>query len=441
MLDARSIAVSPIYRFDEFRLDVARRLLFKRSRALPLPERIFQILLMLVEANGGVVHRDAIALRVWPDTAVADGNIAQHVYLLRRILGEHARDRGMVMAVSRQGYRLSAPVVVEPAGSPELCEGAALEPFPDYCEASYLLERRTAPALKRAIDLFEASQRPGAPHVPSLIGLARAYALLAQDWHVPPAVAFTIAKDAVRKALAIAPASAPAHAVLSSVLLYADWDWSGSQAELDLALRLNPNSSIVRASVTERAICAGDYERAVHESKRALMAEPSSLSRRLLLGVALIHAGEYAAGIARMSKLLETDGGLQLARRYRAQAFLLDRQPQEALADLLVLPQERSEEPRFRLPLLARAYADCGETLHAEQIYANLLSIVGTEYIVPWNLAIVASGLGRVDDALVHLGDAFARREPALLFLKSLPWFESIADLPRFKEIARGVGP
>ena len=441
MLDARSIAGSPIYRFGEFRLDVDRRLLFRRSRAFPLPERIFQILLMLVEANGGVVHRDAIASRVWPDVAVADGNIAQHVYLLRRILGEHARDRGIVMAVSRQGYRLSAAVVIEPAASQEFCEDAAIEPFPDYCEASYLLERRTAPTLKRAIDLFEASLERCAPHVPSLVGLARCYALLAQDWHVPPAMAFTIAKGAVRKALDIAPSSAPAHAVLSSILLYGDWDWSSAKAELDLALRLNPNSSIVRANVTDHAICAGDYDRAVYESKRALMAEPSSLSRRLLLGVALIHAGEYAAGIACMSKLLETDGELQLARRYRAQAFLLNRQPQEALADLLVLPQERSEEPRFRLPLLARAYADCGETLHAEQIYANLQSIAGSEYIVPWNLAIVASGLGRADDALLHLGHALSRREPALLFLKSLPWFESIADRPQFKEISRAVGP
>jgi DNA-binding winged helix-turn-helix (wHTH) protein len=440
MLDARSITGSPIYRFSEFRLDVARRSLFKQSREFPLPERIFQILLMLVEANGGVVHRDAIALRVWPDAAVADGNIAQHVYLLRRILGEHARDRGVVMAVSRQGYRLSAPVIVEPAGSPDLCEDAALEPFPEYCEASYLLERRTAPALKRAIDLFEASVRPSSPYVPSLVGLARSYALLAQDWHVPPAMAFTIAKSAARKALAVAPASAPAHAVLSSILLNADWDWDGSKAELDLALRLNPNSWVVRAGVTEHAICAGDCERAVYESKRALMAEPSSLSRRLLLGVALIHAGEYAPGIACMSKLLETDGELQLARRYRAQALLLDRQPEEALADLLVPSPERSEEPRFRLPLLARAYADCGETLLAEQIYANLQSIAGTEYIVPWNLAIVASGLGRLDDALVHLGQALERREPALLFLKSLPWFESIAERPRFKEISRAVG-
>jgi DNA-binding winged helix-turn-helix (wHTH) protein len=80
------------YRFGEFRLE---------------------ILLMLIEANGSVVHRDEIALQVWPDSVVADGNIAQHVYLLRKILGEQARDHGLIMAVNRKGYRLTAPVVAE----------------------------------------------------------------------------------------------------------------------------------------------------------------------------------------------------------------------------------------------------------------------------------------------------------------------------------------
>jgi DNA-binding winged helix-turn-helix (wHTH) protein len=441
MLDTRSVADPPIYRFGEFRLDVGRRLLFRHSQALPLPERIFQILLMLVEANGAIVQREEIASRVWPDAAVADGNIAQHVYLLRRLLGEHARDRGLVIAVSRQGYRLSAAVVLEPAGSSDPSEDGVLEPFADFCEGSYQLERRTAPALRRAVQIFDRTLQLSSPYVPSLVGLAQAYSLLARDWHVPPRMAFTVAKDALRRALAIAPSSAAAHSVLSSVVLNADWDWSAARAELDVALRLNPNSYVVRTSVTEHALCAGSCDRAVYESKRAVMAEPSSLSRRLMLGIALVHAGEHAAGIDCMSKLLSIDGELKLARRYRAQGFLLNQQPEEALADLLLLPQERAEEPRFRLPLLARAYADCGERQHAEQIYGELQAMAASEYVVRWNLAIVACGLDRPDDAMLHLTAAFERREPALLFLKTLPWFERMADRADFKEIVRAVGP
>jgi len=42
---------------------------------------------------------------------------------------------------------------------------------------------------------------------------------------------------------------------------------------------------------------------------------------------------------------------------------------------------------------------------------------------------------------MAHLEKAFLDREPALAFLKSLPWFRQIAERPRFREIARFVGP
>jgi hypothetical protein len=61
--------------------------------------------------------------------------------------------------------------------------------------------------------------------------------------------------------------------------------------------------------------------------------------------------------------------------------------------------------------------------------------------VLSWNLAIVAVALGRHDEAMAHLGKAFLDREPSLAFLKSLPWFRQIAERPRFREIARFVGP
>jgi DNA-binding winged helix-turn-helix (wHTH) protein/lipoprotein NlpI len=435
------------YLFGELRLDPVRRLLFRQSQVIPVPERVFQVLLMLVEANGSLVLRETIALRVWPSAAVADGNIAQHVYLLRQILGEHARDRALIMTVSGKGYQLTVPVTVEPQAlerheaARDAMPNSELEPFRDYCQGSYLLERRTAPDLKRAIDAFESALRSNPSYVPALIGIARAYALLAEYWYVPAANAFSNAKDAIRQALAIAPLSAMAHAVLSGLLMFADWNWRAAKSELDTALRLNPGSSIVWNNAVYYRICAGEYDEAFSEAQRALMMEPSSLSRQLLVGLVLIHMGKYRPGIACMSRLLDCDEGYRIARRYRAQAFLLDGQPEKALADLLMLPPERSEDLCFRLPLLGRAYADCGERARAEQVYTSLQGAAATDYVVSWNLAVVAVAIGRLDEALAHLERAFKEREPTLLFLKSLPWFAQIAHRPRFTEILRLVGP
>jgi len=349
--------------------------------------------------------------------------------------------------VNGRGYRLTVPVTLE-GHNFDFSDAAAdtlrsneLEPFRDYCQGSYLLERSSAPALTGAINAFNSALQCNQNYVPALIGLARAYMLLAKYCHVPAANAFARAKDATKRALAIDPSSAPAHAVLSGLLLFADWDWKAARSELDTALTLNPNLSIVRNNAVYYHICAGEYDRALFEAQHALMSEPASLSRQLLLGTALIHAGQYRQGITCISRLIEIDESFYVARRYRAQAFLLNGQPQEAFTDLLLLPQEPSEDPCFRLPLLGRAYADSGEQTRAEQIYARLQVMATTDYVASWNLAIVAVGIGRNDDALLHLERALLEREPTLLFLKSLPWFAPIGRRAQFKKIASIVGP
>jgi hypothetical protein len=75
----------------------------------------------------------------------------------------------------------------------------------------------------------------------------------------------------------------------------------------------------------------------------------------------------------------------------------------------------------------------------ARAAYAKLQLLARTEYVVGWNLAIVAAGLGLVDEAMEHLESALARREPTLPFLKSLPWFECLAHLPGYRNILRAT--
>ena len=109
--------LSPIYAFGSFHFDPVRGLLSHGTAVVPLPERLTQLLILLIHANGNVIDKETIASRVWPDTAVSDGNLSQHMYMLRQLLDEHARDRSYVVTVRGKGYRFVAPVsvVVPPA--------------------------------------------------------------------------------------------------------------------------------------------------------------------------------------------------------------------------------------------------------------------------------------------------------------------------------------
>lgn len=316
-----------------------------------------------------------------------------------------------------------------------------LEPFGYYSQGSYLLEKRNAPALKRSIELFEAALRADEHYTPALIGLARAHALLAEYWFVPPAAAFEAAKTSIARVLDLTPGSAHAHALRSEVLAVCDWDWSAARREIEIALRLNPGSTFVRNNAVWLHLCTGVYDAALIEAQQALMIEPSSLSALLLLARAFIHCGEYQDAITMLSHLLQSDPGFHLARRYRAQAYILAGRPYDALGDLHVLPRERCDDLSARLPLLARAYAEYGDRARAAKIYAVLIVAARTEYVTFWNLATVAVGIGKLDEAMALLQKALAVREPTLHLLKSLPFFKPIAHRDAFRNILRAVGP
>jgi two-component system phosphate regulon response regulator PhoB len=105
----------PMLAFGDFRLDSIGRRLIRGGQVIPLPERLFGVLSLLVRANGAIVEKETFATDVWSDATMTGANLAQHIYLLRQILKETARDRSYIVAASGHGYRLTVPVWTEPS--------------------------------------------------------------------------------------------------------------------------------------------------------------------------------------------------------------------------------------------------------------------------------------------------------------------------------------
>lgn len=441
---------SGVFRFGEFHFDSHRRLLFKGTVVTPVSDRLAMILTQLLLANGRTVTKDALASSIWPNEAVSDANLTQHIYMLRRLLGETAKDRSYIRAVPRYGYRMSVPVQRAEGGYDEVFSrmaaslsevvaGSDVEAFRNYCQGSFLLAQRTAPALRRALGFFQAALDVNPQYIPALVGLARSYGLLGAYWYMPSRLTCPLAEEALTKALALDPQSAVVRAVYSGYLLFCKWDLRGARREIELAIQLNPGSSLVRNNAAWQDVCAGRYDAALDQAHLALTLEPSALVHHVLMARVFLHSGQYDQAVAIMSNVLEMDPTFAIARRYRAQAQLLAGRPSEAMGDLRLLLAESEEDITFRLPMLARAHADFRERDKALEIFAQLLGLSETQYVVFWNLAIVATGLQRFEEALNYLEAAYQRREPALLFLKSLPWFEPISRDARFQRLLADV--
>jgi serine/threonine-protein kinase len=100
-----------VYEFEAFRLDAAKRLLFRQdAEIVPLMPKAFEILLYLVRNSGAVVEKDELMGAIWPDTAVEENNLTQNISALRRILGEKPGEHRFIVTVPGRGYKFVADV-------------------------------------------------------------------------------------------------------------------------------------------------------------------------------------------------------------------------------------------------------------------------------------------------------------------------------------------
>src|SRR6202051_2473423 len=74
-----------------------------RGGAVPIGNRAFEIIEVLVQSAGELVTKNDLMGRVWPGAIVEDNALQFHISAIRKALGP---DRGMLKTVSGRGYRL-----------------------------------------------------------------------------------------------------------------------------------------------------------------------------------------------------------------------------------------------------------------------------------------------------------------------------------------------
>ena len=82
-----------------------------------LGTRAFDILMVLLEANGALVTHNEMQSRVWPGIVVARDNLKVQISALRKALGE---DRDFIRTEFGRGYRFTA--AVRPTTARSACE-------------------------------------------------------------------------------------------------------------------------------------------------------------------------------------------------------------------------------------------------------------------------------------------------------------------------------
>jgi DNA-binding winged helix-turn-helix (wHTH) protein len=101
--------------FGPFCLDSQQRVLLRDGKPIALTSKAFEILNLLVENHGRALSKEEMMRQVWPASFVDESNLAQHIFHLRKVLGDTHEGQAYIETLPRHGYRFVAAVEQAPA--------------------------------------------------------------------------------------------------------------------------------------------------------------------------------------------------------------------------------------------------------------------------------------------------------------------------------------
>lgn len=340
-------------------------------------------------------------------------------------------------------HRMADAVVTAlmPAATPEQREPAKsnLGAWSLYRQGRFHAEKRTLEGWTKSIGCFHQALKKNPDYALAHVGIADAHILLANFGEMKSSDAMFVARQSAETALAIDPKLAEAHTSMGAVKMFTDWDWTGAEHEIQLALQLSPS-----------------YSQAHHWYARFLSHRLRADEARAEMDVALsldpISPGTHAsAGMVAFEGRRFEDA----LKHFQDALDLIDNHP-FALWQMGLTQVElgrssdglRSMQRALKLiPTSCRLWSCIGYA-HAkaghrkEAVYwLNRLETTGrARYVSPLDIALIHAGLGQLDQVFTLIEQALGDRDNFLSWLSAAPYWASLHGDSRFQAIAKRIG-
>jgi DNA-binding winged helix-turn-helix (wHTH) protein/Tol biopolymer transport system component len=117
-----------LYEFGPYRVDPARNVLFRGSTQIPLTTKAFETLLVLIEHGDDLVSKEELMGKLWPNTIVEEANLAQHISMVRKALGETPQERRYIITLPGRGYRFAERIRIISSDVAQSDPGTRVDP-------------------------------------------------------------------------------------------------------------------------------------------------------------------------------------------------------------------------------------------------------------------------------------------------------------------------
>jgi len=312
-----------------------------------------------------------------------------------------------------------------------------------YLKGRYFLSRRTEEGLKKSVEFFNQAIDKDSGYALAYSGLADSnmYLLkLAFLRGLSRKESYERAKAAATKALELDDNLAEAHTSLALVKMEYEWDWASSEGEFKRAIQLNPGFAEAHHQYSHYLTAMGRSSESLAESLRALELDPLSLVLNGHLAWHYLYARQYDQAIQQCQKTAELDRNYPETADFRGLAYEQKGMYREAIAELQMAVNLSGNSPHIKAEL-GHAYAIAGETTPALDILDELKRGSTETHISSYDIAVIYIGLGRKDQALEALENAYQERSEWLRYVKVDPRLDPLRGDPRFEKLANQVLP
>jgi len=247
------------------------------------------------------------------------------------------------------------------------------------------------------------------------------------------------ARAAALRALHIDDSLGEAHTSLGYVNTLSR-QFGAAEKEFKRGIELNPNYPTAHHWYGLPYLSMlGRLDEAIAEIKRAQQLDPLSPIISANAGNLYVLKGDLNPAIEEFKKVIELDPNFPIARDFLGCAYLKQGHQQEAIAELqkgVELSGRASQELGF----LGYGYGALGKRAEATALLKELEERYAQKETPAMHLAAVYGGLGEKDQAFAWLERDFQARTGLLIFITTLPDYDTLRDDPRYTDLLRRIG-
>ncbi len=304
-----------------------------------------------------------------------------------------------------------------------------------YLLGRHYWNQRTLQSYKQAQESYKKALEYDPDYAPVYAALADVYILLGEQGGMPQKEAKLLADTAIRKALLLNENLAEAYSSLGVWKLSNEWKWTESEKAFKKAIELNPGYALTYQWYGRILGFMGRYDEALIQLEKAKELDPLSPIIAAYTSQVYIFSKQYDKANELLQNALKVNPNHALILHNIGELYLAQGRYEEAIVPLKQ-SSDISVSAHYQA-MLGFAYARSNRRSEALKILNELQQRSDPGLISGFNLASIYLALGKKEQALNQLEKGYEQRDVWLKELKAWPWFDSLRNEPRYRDLIR----